>query len=309
MGCPDWPTCFGSWIPPTSVSELPADYKETYTLYRQKKNEKFARYLGYIGLDEIGQRIVNDPDVRIESDFNVVKTWTEYINRLVGVVIGLLIIGMFLRALPLYGQSPEITIIAGLTLILVIIQGWFGSIVVSSNLTHWTITVHMLLAIVMVLMIVYLLHISNPKEDNTVQTSKITLGLLIGSGLTLLLQTLLGTEIRGSIDELYQSAIGRNDWIANLGLDFVIHRSFSWVVLLIHIGFWYKIRKTKQLKSSALALILIILGAVMSGAGMAYFNVPSFLQPVHLLLATLAFGIQYMMYLRLKVDKEVVKII
>ncbi|MEQ8407904.1 MAG: COX15/CtaA family protein, partial [Gammaproteobacteria bacterium] len=61
MGCPDWPTCFGQWIPPTSEAQLPDNYQEIYA------------ELGY-------------GDTR----FNVVKTWTEFANRLVGVTIGLL---------------------------------------------------------------------------------------------------------------------------------------------------------------------------------------------------------------------------
>ena len=63
MGCPDWPKCFGKWVPPTELTELPEDYREAYLLKRQKKVEKFCKFLDKIGLDATAQKILNDPDV------------------------------------------------------------------------------------------------------------------------------------------------------------------------------------------------------------------------------------------------------
>ena len=98
MGCPDWPTCFGQWIPPTSESELPSNYQEIYA-------ER-----GYA-----------------ETRFNVVKTWTEYFNRLVGATIGLLIFATAWISWPLRKYDRSIAIASIAAFFMVGFQGWLGA--------------------------------------------------------------------------------------------------------------------------------------------------------------------------------------
>jgi len=70
MGCPDWPKCFGRWIPPTEESQLPENYQEIY-----KKR-------GYS-----------------DTSFNVFHTCTEYINLLVSAITMFFIFALFLYSI------------------------------------------------------------------------------------------------------------------------------------------------------------------------------------------------------------------
>lgn len=297
MGCPDWPKCFGSWVPPTSVSQLPPDYKVIYSDYRHKKNLKFARYLRVMGLGETADKILADRSVRIEADFNPKKTMVEYFNRLVGVTIGILIFAVFVWSWKFRKRDIAITIVATATFVLVVFQGWIGSFVVSTNLTPWTITVHMFLALVIVALLVYLLHRSSTDSEPD-SYSAVAKWWLLSCMVVLLVQVLLGTQVRESIDRVAAVAI-RNQWISAIGGDFILHRSFSWVVMILHAGLIVNLVKTTGWKIFPVSLILLILGTVLSGVGMANFGVPPFLQPVHLLLATATFGVQFMLLLKL----------
>ena len=295
MGCPDWPTCFGKWVPPTTAEELPDNYKEQYASYRDKKNRRFAHYLSALGFKETAEKILRDESILEEADFNATKTWIEYINRLVGVIIGFLIFAVFVFSIKYWKTDRAVTWIALLTFVLVGFQGWIGSIVVSTNLTPWTVTVHMFLAMAVVFLLVYLVARSTT-SDNSTSRSPVTTGLLVACMMVLLVQILLGTQVREAIDRV--AALARNTWIEKAGLDFIIHRSFSWVVLLLHVALSVQTFRTWKAKLLPVALISLVAATVLTGAGMAWLDVPPVLQPLHLLLATVTFGIQSFMILR-----------
>lgn len=302
MGCPDWPTCFGKWVPPTSVDQLPANYKETYSDYRHKKNVKFAGYLSVLGMDDIAQQLIHDEDIRQEADFNPAKTWVEYMNRLTGVVIGLFIIVLFWRSIKLRKSHPKIFVFSLITLLAVVFQGWFGSIVVSTNLTTWTITIHMFLALVIVAVLFYLLDLSKPDGSTLMEGTPLLKGVLVACMITLFVQIFLGTNVREVIDQIASTLLTRNQWVDEVGTPFLIHRTFSWLVLALHLLLLYLLKKTKGSKALPLALIILILGTLLTGTGMAYFGIPAFLQPLHLLLATITFGLQLHLYFNLGAD-------
>jgi cytochrome c oxidase assembly protein subunit 15 len=300
MGCPDWPKCFGKWVPPQSVSELPENYKEIYASHRQKKNVRFAAYLRFFGMPETADKLLNDKSILIEADFNPTKTRIEYINRVIGVIIGLLIFAVAVSSLKLRHSEPHVTVIAFFTFILVGFQGWIGSIVVSTNLTPWMVTIHMFLALLIVALLFWLIHQTSNgfSKFDSVSTSS-GYWWTIACISVLLVQILLGTNVRESIDGV-SASLPRTEWISAIGETFSMHRSFSWVVLILHIGLIMNLRKTQGLKPFPLTVILLILGTILSGVGMGYFGVPAWLQPVHLLLATVTFGMQFMLLLKLK---------
>lgn len=302
MGCPDWPKCFGSWVPPTDASQLPPDYKDVYAEYRQEKNVRFARYLRMIGMSNTADQLLNDKSVLVEADFNPTKTWIEYLNRVVGVIIGFLIFLLFVYSLKFWKSNRNLVIMSFATLALVSFQGWIGSFVVSSNLTPWTITLHMFLALAIVAMLIYLVHRSSP--GRVAIESATGFWWLMACIAVVLVQILLGTQVREAVDNVARVA-PREQWIGAIDSEFRIHRSFSWIVLLMHVGLVFNLRRIDGLKSFQLALIALILGTILTGVGMAWFGVPPFLQPLHLLLATVCFGIQFLLLLKLYTKESV----
>jgi cytochrome c oxidase assembly protein subunit 15 len=313
MGCPDWPKCFGSWVPPTSVDQLPSNYQEIYSKKRVEKNNKFVAQLEKLGFQEKANQIKNDKSILVEQEFNPVKTWIEYVNRLIGAIIGIFVLFTVIKSLPLWSLNKSIPILSVFNLFLVLFQAWIGSIVVSTNLLPWMITLHMMLALVIVCILLYV-HFQSYKliYDTQVNTEKPSqlFGILVIGFLLMLVQIVFGTQVREEMD-IVAFEFGnllRGEWVEHLGMVFLVHRSYSILLLVVHLIFFYKVYKYTlrhvNIFKWSQVLIFVILLEILTGVGMAYFGVPAFLQPIHLLLGTLIIGIQFVILLQLNAQRK-----
>jgi len=314
MGCPDWPKCFGQWVPPTSEDMLPDNYREKYKNDRLEKNRRFANYLEAFGLEKQAAAIRTEKFIQQETSFNAMKTWTEYINRIVGVLIGLLIILNLVGSISYFKSDPAIFIWSLFLLLLVVFQGWIGSIVVSTHLTPWMVTLHMLIAVMIIAILTYLVFRSRKHElyFQAVTPHRTLNFLLILSGVLIIIQILLGTQVREVVDQI-SSSMGyqqRNTWIESLGLEFYIHRSFSLILLVLQAGILiYIYRIQSGMKGSfrfSKYLLILLLVEIGLGVIMAYFGIPPYVQPFHLLTGVVIFGLQFLILLMVN-NKEKIK--
>ena len=341
MGCPDWPKCFGQWVPPTEASQLPANYKEVYTAQRVAKNQKLARTLQRLGFAQVAGSIFAHPTQYIETDFNPVKTWIEYVNRLLGVLIGIFVFLTVVFALPYWRRDRAIFWLALCSFLLTGVQGYLGSLVVSTNLLPVMVTVHMALALVIVALLLYAVDRARwgrSQAEATIAVNTITLvsskafgtsaatdssvalatsggstiealaeaiqpaaslSLWLWSALLLtFVQIMLGTQVRERVDIVSAAAdyLGRENWVSQLGSVFSLHRTLSAAVLLLnlYVGFELWSLGRARLQRLTQATMGIIALEIVAGIVLASFALPAAVQPVHLTLATVLFGVQFL---------------
>ena len=316
MGCPDWPKCFGQWIPPTEASQLPADYKEIYTAQRVAKNQKLALTLQRLGFAQVAGSIFAHPTQYIETDFNATKTWIEYLNRLLGALIGVFVFLTVAFALPYWRRDRIVFWLALASFLLTGVQGYLGSLVVSTNLLPVMVTVHMALALVIVALLLYAVDRArwNAVErtdrtdfsggegcDVTAGTKKVSVSLQVWLWAALLLtfwQIVLGTQVREQVDIVSAAAgyLDRATWVAKLGSTFTVHRTVSALVLLVNIYLGYELWQLGQprLQRLVAATFGLIGLEIAAGFVLASFALPATVQPIHLTLATVLFGAQFL---------------
>ena len=270
MGCPDWPKCFGRWVPPTSAEQLPPDF------------EKYLR--------------TQD----IDHSFNAYHTWIEYINRLLGALLGVFIFIHFIWSFRKFRKSDRKTVLFSLFLLIAVgFQGWLGKEVVDHNLEVVKVTIHMLMALVIAaipLLIIYKLKAQEKIAD------KFLKGLSFAVLILLLGQIVLGTQVREQIDEISKTLLykQRELWIGRLDDLFIIHRSFSWIIAAGCLLLFFKARNYPGLRTNTTIILSVVAFTIILGIIMNWYNIPAIAQPLHLLLASILALAVFTLRLRLQ---------
>jgi len=308
MGCPDWPRCFGYYIPPTDIKELQYtpnhEYKRGQVIIQDNKlwvaKETFTTTSAY---NEANWEHYTKHDY---AEFNPLHTWVEYINRLAGALAGLAVLVMAGASLIYSNRKTSIIFLSWLSVFLMGFQAWLGATVVYSVLNPVKITVHMVVALIIVAVILYILDKSKDLSNQlkVYRHDKLFMGMLWFSLVLTLLQIVMGTQVRQFVDEQIK-LLGHENIALVMDeptVNFYIHRSFSIIVLFTNIILFNRNKKF-ALGFNKISWVLVLLTIeIASGIAMYNFDFPFASQTIHVVSASLLFGIQFYMILESRRD-------
>jgi cytochrome c oxidase assembly protein subunit 15 len=107
-------------------------------------------------------------------------------------------------------------------------------------------------------------------------------------------QMFLGTQVREAIDALVKQGYSRAQWIEALGMPFFIHRSFSWLVLILLSYLFWQNRKKWHYARITVAFYLLT-AELITGVALAYADMPGLVQTAHLVFASILLAVLLLM--------------
>ena len=295
MGCPDWPQCFGYLIPPTDIETLQWSPDRNFDkgniiIVQETLLVANADFTSGASFNESNWAAYTKHDY---ATFNPFHTWVEFINRLIGAFTGLPVLALAFLSLSMLKKDFIIPIFAWVGLFLLGFEAWLGKVVVDGNLVPHQITYHMFGAIGLVAVFTFL--VVRLKIINLhFQTKRNRTTMLIGASgiLLLLVQIFLGTNVREEVDAIGKSnLITGSDWIENLSIVFKFHRTFSLVVIGVLGWFAVRLLQAHTISAGPRLLLVLLVGEVLVGMGLAYLEMPAALQPIHLMFAVFDFAL------------------
>ncbi|MBM3780364.1 MAG: hypothetical protein FJW29_01635 [Acidobacteria bacterium] len=272
LGCPDWPRCFGSWIPPMSVEALPPQFSA--------------------------------------DQFNATLMWTEYLNRLLGVTVGFFIFGTVLSAWRHHRREGHIRWPSVAALLLTGYEGWLGGRVVAHELAPWIVTAHLVVAIVIVQLLLYATAYAWYRRPQAASAAlppeeaahRRTLALTIAATIVLTyVQVALGTQVRGAVDDGLDAGVARAVVLSTVGWWDGAHRVLSLGVvsmtLVSLLVVWSRHTHERLVRRWTHIVVGLAVAQTLLGAGLAYVALQPAPQVLHLSLASLLMGAQLVQWL------------
>ncbi len=302
MGCPDWPQCFGYTIPPTDVEQV--TWKPDHA-YQEGQMIVFEEELLVAQRDFNSAHVleINNWKAYEKHDyatFNPFHTWVEFINRLIGALTGLPVLILAFMTFLYARRTKNWTIFAlgFATLFMLGFEAWLGKLVVDGNLVPGSITIHMFGSILIVFLLLSIIRMLKPKKVATENRYIRPLAIgFIGLGL---LQVFLGTQVREEVDALIHSGVlDRTSWVYNLSWIFIVHRSFSWVILLVSAVLLFWLKKERIVFKLNMGIQALVVFQMICGILLAE-SFPMFVQPAHLMGAIILLGTLWSLQFRLK---------
>ena len=261
LGCPDWPRCFGGWVPPMSAADLPPQF---------------------------------DPVL-----FNPTLMWTEYLNRLLGVTVGFLILATAVSAWRHHRRDPRILWTTIAALLLTGFQGWLGGRGVAHELAAWIVTVHLIVALVIVQMLLYVTVESTRGLRGAGASVRTAAAAAILVTLTLV-QIAIGTQVRGGVDAALDAGVARGDALGTVGWLDYLHRDSAVAVLLGALLLTVWLVRNGEIRTRigwSYAVLALAAAQVALGAAMAYIALLPAAQVGHLTIASLLLGAETVLFL------------
>ena len=239
--------------------------------------------------------------------------WTEYLNRLLGVIVGFLILATVVSAWKHHRREPRILWSAIMALLLTGFQGWLGGRVVAHELAAWIVTTHLIVALVIVSLLIYatvtafeVSRTSSPSSERGTTPPHVRasfrtplwVGVLIA---ITLMQIALGTQVRGRIDAALDAAVPRVEALGTVGAADDLHRTSALAVLAgaIVVAFFVRARHPRRSAGRFWVMTVVALAVLQIAFGlvMAYVSLAPAAQVGHLTIATLLLGAQIVLLL------------
>lgn len=308
MGCPDWPKCFGYYIPPTSADAIVFKANHDY-----KKGQ-------VIQIDDVFHYAKNDfkSNNALEinnwkkntthnyNTFNVTHTWIEFINRLFTALAGIPILLLFLVSFFIFKKEKLLFLISGLVILFMGFEAWLGKTVVDSNLLPTKISIHLAVAFLIVAILIIGIFKSKNYKILEIKPNSLFKKILVFAFILTLIQIIFGVQVRQFVDEK-MALVGyqHNLWLENPELNFYIHRTFSVAVLIANMWLFFQNKNKGYNLSLFNAVTVIIFLEILTGIVMTYFDFPFVSQPLHLVLSAILFGLQFFIILRVFFTKNI----